>query len=119
MSHWHDSMVDRPETDGAVYVTGWTISGPAVFGVILVVWVFAIQPGAVGTIREPAIWFRSPECKNLGWQDPPRSPPGREFRHKRPQLRERCGRFFACGIATARASSGSMRVILRDGAGWG
>jgi hypothetical protein len=42
MSHWHDSMVDRPETDGAVYVTGWTISGLAVLGVILVVWVFAI-----------------------------------------------------------------------------
>ena len=38
MSHWHDSMVDRPETDGAVYVTGWTISGLAVLGVILVVW---------------------------------------------------------------------------------
>jgi hypothetical protein len=30
MSHWHDTMVDRPETDGAVYVTGWTISGLAV-----------------------------------------------------------------------------------------
>ena len=45
MSHWHDSMVDRPETDGAVYVTGWTISGLAVLGVILVVWVFAINPG--------------------------------------------------------------------------
>jgi len=29
MSHWHDTMVDRPETDGAVYVTGWTISGPS------------------------------------------------------------------------------------------
>jgi len=42
MSHWHDSIVDRPETDGAVYVTGWTISGLAVLGVILVVWVFAI-----------------------------------------------------------------------------
>ena len=27
MTHWHDTMVDRPETDGAVYVTGWTISG--------------------------------------------------------------------------------------------
>ena len=40
MSHWHDSMVDRPETDGAVYVMGWTISGLAVLGVILVVWVF-------------------------------------------------------------------------------
>ena len=42
MSHWHDSMVDRPETDGTVYVTGWTIGGLAVLGVILVVWVFAI-----------------------------------------------------------------------------
>ena len=32
MTHWHDRMVDRPETDGAVYVTGWTISGLAVLG---------------------------------------------------------------------------------------
>ena len=24
MTHWHERMVDRPETDGAVYVTGWT-----------------------------------------------------------------------------------------------
>ena len=22
MTHWHDTMIDRPETDGAVYVTG-------------------------------------------------------------------------------------------------
>jgi hypothetical protein len=42
MSHWHDTMVDRPETDGAVYVTGWTISGLAVLGAIVAVWVFAI-----------------------------------------------------------------------------
>ena len=26
MTYWHDTMVDTPETDGAVYVTGWTIS---------------------------------------------------------------------------------------------
>jgi hypothetical protein len=32
--------------------------------------------------------------------------PGREFRHKRPQLRKRWGRFFVCGITTTRASSG-------------
>ena len=32
MTHWHDTMVDRPETDGAVYATGWTISGLAVLG---------------------------------------------------------------------------------------
>ena len=42
MSHWHDTMVDRPETDGAVYVTGWTISGLAVLGAIVAVWVFGI-----------------------------------------------------------------------------
>ena len=35
MTHWHDTMVDRPETDGAVYVTGWTISGLAVLGTSL------------------------------------------------------------------------------------
>jgi hypothetical protein len=42
MSHWHDTMVDRPEANGAVYVTGWTISGLAVLAVILAVWVFGI-----------------------------------------------------------------------------
>jgi len=42
MSHWHDTMVDRPEADGTVYVTGWTISGLAVLAVIFAVWVFAI-----------------------------------------------------------------------------
>ena len=40
--HWHDSMVDRPETDGAVYVTGWTISGLAVLGTIVAVWILGI-----------------------------------------------------------------------------
>jgi hypothetical protein len=42
MSDWHDTMVDRPETDGAVYVTGWTISGLAVLSAIVAVWVFGI-----------------------------------------------------------------------------
>ncbi len=42
MSHWHDTMVDRPEADSAVYATGWTISGLAVLAVIFTVWVFAI-----------------------------------------------------------------------------
>jgi hypothetical protein len=42
MTNWHDSMVDRPETDGTDYLTGWTISGLAVLGVILAVWVFGI-----------------------------------------------------------------------------
>ena len=32
MTHWHDTMVDHPEPDGAVYATGWTISGLAVPG---------------------------------------------------------------------------------------
>ena len=42
MSRWHDTMVDRPEADGAVYVTCWTISGFAILAVILAAWVFAI-----------------------------------------------------------------------------
>jgi hypothetical protein len=42
MSHWHDTMVDGPEADGAVYVTGWTISGLAALAVIFTAWVFAI-----------------------------------------------------------------------------
>ena len=42
MPHWHDTMVDRPETDGAIYLTGWTISGLAVLGTIVAVWVLGI-----------------------------------------------------------------------------
>ena len=42
MTHWHDTMVDRPETDGAVYITGWTISGLAVLGAVVAVWLFGI-----------------------------------------------------------------------------
>ena len=42
MTHWHDTMVDRPEADGGVYVTGWAISGLAVLGTIVAVWLFGI-----------------------------------------------------------------------------
>ena len=42
MTNWHDTMVDRPETDGAVYATGWTIAGLAVLGAIVAVWVLGI-----------------------------------------------------------------------------
>jgi hypothetical protein len=42
MTHWHDSMVDRPESDGASYVTGWTVSGVVVLGAIVAVWVLGI-----------------------------------------------------------------------------
>jgi hypothetical protein len=42
MTHWHDSMVDRPETDGPAYAAGWTVSGLAVLGAIVAVWVFGI-----------------------------------------------------------------------------
>jgi hypothetical protein len=42
MNHWHDTMVDRPERDGASYATGWTISGLAVLGTIIAVWAFGI-----------------------------------------------------------------------------
>jgi len=42
MTHWRDTMVDRSETDGAAYLTGWTISGAAVLGTVLAVWLFGI-----------------------------------------------------------------------------
>jgi hypothetical protein len=42
MNHWHDTMVERPETDGAAYMTGWTISGLAVLGTIVAVWILGI-----------------------------------------------------------------------------
>ena len=43
MNHqWHDTMVDQPEDNGPAYVTGWTISGLAVIGTIIAVWVLGI-----------------------------------------------------------------------------
>jgi hypothetical protein len=42
MTNWHDSLVDRPPTDGAAYATGWTISGLAVLATIIAVWVLGI-----------------------------------------------------------------------------
>ncbi len=42
MNHWRDTMVDRPESDGSAYVTGWTISGIALLATILTVWVLGI-----------------------------------------------------------------------------
>jgi hypothetical protein len=42
MTHWHDSMVDRPESDGSSYVTGWTISGVIVLGTVVAVWLLGI-----------------------------------------------------------------------------
>ena len=42
MGQWRDSMVDRPETDGAAYLTGWTISGVAVLAAIVAVWALGI-----------------------------------------------------------------------------
>jgi len=42
MTHWHDTMVDRPESDGPAYVTGWTVSGIVVLGAIVAVWVLGI-----------------------------------------------------------------------------
>jgi hypothetical protein len=41
MTEWHDQMVDRPTDDGA-YAVGWTVSGLAVLGTIVAVWVFGI-----------------------------------------------------------------------------
>ncbi|WP_275945448.1 hypothetical protein [Bradyrhizobium sp. BRP22] len=42
MTYWRDTMVDQPERDSAAYVTGWTISGLAVLGTIIGVWVLGI-----------------------------------------------------------------------------
>ena len=42
MTHWNDTMVDRPQSDGVIYVTGWSISGLAVLGAIFAVWIFGI-----------------------------------------------------------------------------
>jgi hypothetical protein len=38
MNHWNDTMVDRPDPNGPAYLAGWTISGIAVIGTILAVW---------------------------------------------------------------------------------
>jgi hypothetical protein len=42
MTGWRDQMVDRPETDGRAYAAGWTVSGLAVLGAIVAVWMFGI-----------------------------------------------------------------------------
>ena len=42
MSDWRDTMVDRPQDDDTAYMTGWTISGLAVLGAIVTVWLFGI-----------------------------------------------------------------------------
>jgi hypothetical protein len=42
MTHWNDTMVDRPESDSAIYATGWSISVLAVLGTIFAVWIFGI-----------------------------------------------------------------------------
>ena len=43
MNHqWHDTMVDQPEANGPAYFTGWTISGLAVIGTIVAVWLLGI-----------------------------------------------------------------------------
>jgi hypothetical protein len=42
MTPWQDSMVDRPETDSTVYAAGWTVSGLAVLGAIVAVWILGI-----------------------------------------------------------------------------
>ena len=41
MTDWRDTMVDRAADDGA-YTAGWTVSGLAVLGAIVAIWVFGI-----------------------------------------------------------------------------
>lgn len=42
MTNWHNSMVERPQDDGAAYAAGWTVSGLAVLGAIVAVWILGI-----------------------------------------------------------------------------
>jgi hypothetical protein len=42
MADWHDQMVDRPVMDEGAYAAGWTVSGLAVLGAIVAVWMFGI-----------------------------------------------------------------------------
>ena len=42
MTGWHDQMVDRPPNDEGAYAAGWTVSGLAVLGAIVAVWMFGI-----------------------------------------------------------------------------
>jgi hypothetical protein len=42
MGGWRDQMVDRPEEDSAAYAAGWTLSGLAVLGAIVAIWVLGI-----------------------------------------------------------------------------
>lgn len=42
MTGWRDNMVDQPEADDGAYAAGWTVSGLAVLGAIVALWVFGI-----------------------------------------------------------------------------
>ena len=42
MTQWRDTMVDRPETDGTTYLTGWMVSGLAVLATIVAVWALGV-----------------------------------------------------------------------------
>jgi len=42
MSQWHDHMVEQPDDKDSAYMAGWTISGLAVLGAIVTVWMFGI-----------------------------------------------------------------------------
>ncbi|WJR77357.1 hypothetical protein [Bradyrhizobium sp. NP1] len=42
MTYWHDPMVDRPDESDGGYLAGWTISGLAVLGTVVAVWMFGI-----------------------------------------------------------------------------
>jgi hypothetical protein len=43
MTDWHDTMVDnRTDTNDGGYAVGWTVSGLAVLGTIVAVWMLGI-----------------------------------------------------------------------------
>jgi hypothetical protein len=42
MNGWRDQMVDNPADNDGAYAVGWTLSGLAVLGTIVAVWMFGI-----------------------------------------------------------------------------
>ena len=66
MTHWHDTLVDRPESDGAAYATGWTISGLAVLGTVIAVWLTTPPAGATTSTPCQLSWTSHGSSAGIG-----------------------------------------------------
>jgi len=42
MTHWHDTMVDRPDERDPAYAIGWVISALVVLAAVVGVWLLGI-----------------------------------------------------------------------------